>query len=489
MRSRAHVGLTASTLAFAIAATAATACPSDVSARRPASPTQFVTLGDAPFVYGRAGDARCAPFDPDRLRPAVGQVSIVSGSYSEGAFILGVVADGQIRFGFVDKTGGWIAQPHYVDARPFCGGLAPVATGEDQWGFVDPKGALAIPALFSAARNFAEGLAAVRTAGDKGKWGFVTADGVQAIAPQFDDVGSFSEGVAPYEEGGKWGYLDRAGKVAIAPRSLSRGGDFADGRAIVVKPRYYADGTHSELIDIKGKAAIDNPRYPALKALGGGLYELQRVDSQRSGDGEVYFLSRIADKDGHMLPTAEFNEVGSFAESLLSVCRDDRCGYIDARGGAAIAAKFTLAADFSEGLAGVFTADEKLGFVDHAGHFVIPAHFATEADPIFGRPPGFHQGFASVGCGDHWGVIDRQGRWAVAPVFDGVDAFVNGLARVYVASLSGWRHIGLDRGLIDFAPSEIGDLRKRQLQLCGAPLTPGAAFAPDAAATPAPTAK
>jgi hypothetical protein len=477
MRSRTHVGLTASALAFAIAATAATACPSDVTARRPASPNQFVSLGDAPFVYGCAGDPRCAPFDPDRLRPAVGQASIVSGSYSEGAFILGVVADGQIRFGFVDKTGGWIAQPRYVDAKPFCGGLAPVATGEGQWGFVDPKGALVIPAHFSAAQNFAEGLAAVRGPGDKGKWGFVTADGVQAIAPQFDDVGSFSEGLAPYEAGGKWGYVDRAGKVAIAPLSLSRGGDFADGRAIVVKPRYYADGTHSELIDIKGKAVIDNPRYSGLKALGGGLYELQRVDSHRSGDGEVYFLSRIADKDGHVLPTAEFSEIGAFAEGLLSACRADRCGYIDAHGGAVIAAKFTVAADFSEGLGGVVTADEKLGFVDHAGQFVIPARFASGADPIFGRAPAFHQGFASVGCGDHWGVIDRQGRWTVAPVFDGVDAFVNGLARVYVAALSGWRHIGLDGSLIDFAPSEISDLRKRPLQLCGAPLAPGAAFA------------
>ena len=480
MIPRTRLGLIASALAFAIATTAAAACPSDVSARHPASPTQFVSLGDAPFVYGCAGDSRCAPFDPDRLRPAVGQVSIVSGSYSEGAFILGVVADGQIRFGFLDKTGGWIAQPRYVDAKPFCGGLAPVATAEGQWGFVDPKGALVIPARFSAAQNFAEGLAAVRTPGDKGKWGFVSPDGAQAIAPRFDDVGSFSERLAPYEEGGKWGYIDRAGKVAIAPRSLSRGGDFADGRAIDVKPRYYADGTHAELIDAKGKAAIDNPRYANLKALGGGLYQLLRVDSQRGGDGEVYFLSRIADKDGHMLPTAEFSEVGAFEEGLLSTCRNDRCGYLDAQGRAIVAAKFTLAADFSEGLGGVFTPEGKLGFVDHAGQFAIPARFAAQADPIFGRLPAFHQGFASVGCGDHWGVIDKQGRWVVAPVFDGVDAFVNGLARVYVASLSGWRHIGLDGALIDFAPSEISDLRKRLVELCGAPLAPGAAVAPAA---------
>ena len=50
--------------------------------------------------------------------------------------------------------------------------------------------------------------------------------------------------------------------------------------------------------------------------------------------------------------------------------------------------------------------------------------------PRFDEVNGFFQGFASVRSGDHWGLLNKKGKWALQPVFDYVHCFDNGVVEL-----------------------------------------------------------
>jgi hypothetical protein len=75
-------------------------------------------------------------------------------------------------------------------------------------------------------------------------------------------------------------------------------------------------------------------------------------------------------------------------------------GYIDKTGSVVIPLQFEWAEPFSEGLAAV-RLNKKSGFIDNTGRLVI--------QPRFDRVRPFQSGRASVGIGPDWGFIDRSG--------------------------------------------------------------------------------
>ena len=83
----------------------------------------------------------------------------------------------------------------------------------------------------------------------------------------------------------------------------------------------------------------------------------------------------------------------------------------------------------------------------------------------------FAQGLAPAGCKGRWGFIDRQGAWAVRPLYRMTQGFHDGFGTVALAS--GEAHIRADGTPIDFAASEI-DTAPVDEAPCGAPLAAGA---------------
>ncbi len=67
-------------------------------------------------------------------------------SYSDGVFLL--EKDG--RYGYLDHTGHWIADPVYVEATPFFEGLATVRGEDGRVGVMDRTGEFVIPREFDA---------------------------------------------------------------------------------------------------------------------------------------------------------------------------------------------------------------------------------------------------------------------------------------------------------------------------------------------------
>ncbi len=160
-----------------------------------------------PFRYAAA-----APFAGDRARVAARP------------------SGGTAAFGFIDRSGAWIVQPRFAQARDYSDGLAAVVDGTHA-AFIDPDGKTVVafeprdlePCTSGGERgvpdSFSEGLAAVRVGC---LWGFVDRTGVTVIPPGYADAGPFSGGLAPVNTGdaaqAKWGYVDPRGRVVIAPQ-------------------------------------------------------------------------------------------------------------------------------------------------------------------------------------------------------------------------------------------------------------------------------
>ena len=97
------------------------------------------------YGYWLSGRIRVAS-DEDKLIRTDGSIyelphGYTLKGYSEGMILL--ERDG--LYGFMDYTGGWIAEPCYVSATPFVGGLAVLETPDGRFGMIDTQGNIVLP--------------------------------------------------------------------------------------------------------------------------------------------------------------------------------------------------------------------------------------------------------------------------------------------------------------------------------------------------------
>ncbi len=107
---------------------------------------------------------------------------------------------------------------------------------------------------------------------------------------------------------------------------------------------------------------------------------------------------RLVDADGHLVSSQFYNAFGALDDGLISVCRNDRCGFMDFRGKLAIPLKYKSVDDFQEGFAAVTTDGNRYGFIDRKGKLVLAEHYDSLGphDEHFGAGP-FVNGLAPAG--------------------------------------------------------------------------------------------
>ncbi len=132
-----------------------------------------------------------------------------------------------------------------------------------------------------------------------------------------------------------------------------------------------------------------------------------------------------------------FSVASDFSEGIASACTDEADLYIDDSG--KTVSRFPRATanggedaifgrwSFKEGLAGAHlrrpTGGHRIGFVDKTGEFKIA--------PQFRWARSFSEGFAAVRHeGGGWGFIDRTGQYVVDPTFERTRSFCDGRAAV-----------------------------------------------------------
>jgi hypothetical protein len=122
--------------------------------------------------------------------------------------------------------------------------------------------------------------------------------------------------------------------------------------------------------------------------------------------GEGY---RFIDTTGNFVIDGSFDEAGSFHEDRAVVLQRQRFGFVDINGGMAIECKFTLARDFSEGLARIEKEEPRVGFSPPSGFVDLRGDMVIE--PMFYRSESFRDGLCLVTTEDSIGYINRSGEF------------------------------------------------------------------------------
>jgi hypothetical protein len=271
------------------------------------------------------------------------------------------VPDG--RTAYIDKTGKIVIKAlSTMGGDPFSEGLAGVYIGESskgKWGFIDKSGKMIIEPHIDAAGPFAEGLASVRI-GDK--YGFIDREGNFPI-PLQNKVSygpPFYQGYAlVWNSEGKGDLIDKSGAVIcdFRYRSIS---PFSEGLAVVD-------------VNIQGEAPLGatvDPKHPE-----GGTRAAGFIDK----------TCKIVIEPQYEF-AGSFSE--GLAPVGIGIRPNMKVGYIDKTGAVIIPPSFEMAFPFRDGLALVVTGtseNPRWGYIDATGNYVWRGRLSRREEP--GQPP------------------------------------------------------------------------------------------------------
>ena len=237
------------------------------------------------------------------------------------------------------------------------------------------------------------------------------------------------------------GFIDRTGIIVLKlPPNTGSPHEFSEGLAAISMPNL-SDDSNSSLgyIDRTGKIVI-SPRFTDRSELEGAnnfSEGLAAFNSSANVDSQGRYLYGYIDRSGKVVIPARFAKAGSFVDgrAFVEIFTKDsvRFAFIDKQG--KIIFEHLEAYEvysFSEGLAAV-RIDEKWGFIDRTGKFIIPPQFVNI--PMYS---GFREGLAPVRTWDKikckygYGFIDRTGKFIIEPKFQDARVFAEGLAAVSI---------------------------------------------------------
>ena len=309
-----------------------------------------------------------------------------AGDFAEGLAPVGKKTGRDSRYGYIDEKGVLRIPIQFQDVRPFSEGRA-VVRFRDKYGFIDNSGKFIADPVFDKAFDFSDGLARVaQVVPDTGEslYGFIDRQGKLIIKPQYVFALDFREGLAGFAVAGKktlkMGFMDKLNRVVIKPK-FNIVGPFSEGLAVVAQ--------HGTTYLFEGAIYIDEESSPGKKVM-------------------------YIDKRGSAVISGNFEFGGSFSEGLALVEIDGRCRYVDKKGNVVIRPDFRPQAtcgNFSDGLASVNT-DNGAKFIDKNGKIVIKTNFAWAGDFKSGAA---RVEVVKADSSRTYGYIDRSGRIIWSP--------------------------------------------------------------------------
>jgi hypothetical protein len=304
---------------------------------------------------------------------------------------------------------------------------------------------------------------------EAGKWGYVDRNGNWRIPPQWDRAGDFHEGRAMVGNPGGWGIIDLAGNEIVPPQykgpSFVTIGDrnwydapfspYSEGCAVMT---HFTDETQpSFFVDRQGNAWWRGDDRP--EALRGRDIQRFGVFSQglawfREGFGVDARVGWV-DASGAIVIAAEFTQAGRFSEGLaFAAVREGQGAFISPDGSPVLPRKWVMyrGGPFSEGLARASLEGTDLAYWNHNDVAFDQVDFGAPdgdrpARAAISREAGdFHDGLAPVitgfRAGDDFVYVRPDGTAAFIPdEIEGIKVcnrralpgFHNGLARLVVA--------------------------------------------------------
>ena len=302
------------------------------------------------------------------------------------------IKNGAGLYGLLDKSGEWLIEPAYEDARYLGEGVSSVSQVEaGSIMLVDRSGNKLFDGELEALYDFSDGLLLAEGDGLPSRWAYLNAKGEIVIEcdPSMQYYPFSNRRAMVCSEEGLYGFINTKGELVI-PCKYERACEFSGKRAVVSE-----DGVLWGVIDQTGavQGAFKWHLYQEMFE----VYEDWAAPYYQNGyllvcddEGRVTFLNQKGD------------EIGSY--------------WADAR-------------PFSEGFAAVGKDFYNWGYIDTRGKLVIPCKY-EEVGP-------FHQGRAAAYY-DGWGVINEKGVTVTEFLLDEVGIFTEGYAPV---SKFGWAYI------------------------------------------------
>ena len=352
-------------------------------------------------------------------------------------------------YGLFDLEGRELMPPRY--AFMVCsleGGLLNVGTAQDLFGVVDADGKVVVEPRYSAIHVFNEGMAGVEK---DGRWGFINTEGKEVIAPQFDEVYLFVQGFAVVGKEGKYGLINTRGELVVP---MTYGSLEVDESGKWLLARNEDNGL---LLNTKGETLF------TLKGVVIGYYPEVDLFMVVDADDKTYYVD-VSGKEA--FPAAGYDSVQGFSEGLAAVRVGEKWGYINAKGEMVITPQFIgdegFVNDFSDGTALVFVEDK--GFlIDHSGK-AISKSYAQISET--------EGGDVVIMDGERVGLLGRDGRELLAPVYTEVVPFFEHKDRFLVKTADGVWQLRNDQGCV-LAAQASGDTHAQASAQAGqCPATP-----------------
>lgn len=315
-----------------------------------------------------------------------------------------VAAEHGGKWTLLDEEGNMVIPPIYDFISEPNNGICLVSK-EGKYGYVRTDGSIIIEPTYEKATRFDNGRASVKV---DGKWGIIDNNGKMVVAPQYDDSTYFREGFAVVEQNGKFGYIDMEGNVTIPP-TYEKASRFQNGLAQIM-----LDGKYG-FINTKGEVVIA-PAFEGVK---------QSVLS------------------------------GPWQENFAVVTSDGAMGIIDTAGRWILSPKYAgiklyfMPAFIQE------INEEKIAKFEAVpgGYGLISNKRNIIAQPIFKDLKQFSDGLAAAqDSNDKWGYINLNGEWVIAPQYDSVSDFKGDLTKVAIKNRA---------YVINREGKEVGDSFKR----------------------------
>lgn len=312
------------------------------------------------------------------------------------------------RAAIVNKNGKLITNLDYYDVGEYSEGLIPVAINEKEWGYIDTTGKMIIKPKYDLAYRFSNGLAKVCLDVGKQNYAFINKSGKTVISDLPGNPKDFNNGVAIIEKkiGGcyKKGLINEKGKL-IADIKYDQIGQMQNGFSLAYindnKKKLYVN----YILNDKGKEVkefVDADRVDRLDDF--------IIVNVKNGKTEIY------NGEGKQIKKYEtITYFDNFSEDLALMKTKDYCFFINKDGEKAFAGEFKNGKSFSNGLAAVQDKNNKWGFIDNTGKYVI--------DPNFGNVESFIKERAIISENGKYGFIDKKGNILLKPQFDFIEPF------------------------------------------------------------------
>ncbi|MBN8865102.1 MAG: WG repeat-containing protein [Sphingobacteriales bacterium] len=351
------------------------------------------------------------------------------------------------KWGYRDANDQIIVEPQYDMAFLFEGDMALVILNNKR-GFIDKTGKLVIPLKYDGADNFSGDIAQVEI---NGKWGLLDKSGKEITPVKYNYIGKYADGLYRISAGkgkdAKWGFIDKTGKEVI-PVIYKEARDFDQGVAIVaLKDSYFLidqsgnkkSAEYGYISDFSDDMArvLSGLHYGYIDKTGKEIISALYTSAENFKDGRA----KVASDEAEFYVDKTGRQVILQPEQVNYTLYKDfyNYGFRDANGQIVIPAKYTMARNFTEGLAAVQTpmvaypgssSGGTWGFIDKTGKEVIAATF-EEAYP-------FSNGRARIKQSGAYGFISRTGSTIVSAIYEDASDFSDGLAQVRFKNKNGF---------------------------------------------------